>query len=183
MNQSNWLKTVTFIYSFFLWKPNKPTKSRDNTIMKFIKFTQLPPPLWCAIFDICPELGNVLLLWWCPLWKPTRPLAPPGGSRFWLLCCKERDISAADVTQVRSSRLEHLESNNRIKIKYGHFHQAKGEPGKAPVPIPPLKQTIRLRLILHFLTWQKRRLFTFRFFNPDLETPQQITMRWGLNKT
>ena len=100
------------IIIFFSWKPNKPTKSRDNTIMKVIKFTQLPPPLWCAIFDICPELGKVLLLWWCPLWKPTRPLTPPGGSRFWLLCCKERDISAADVTQVRSSRLEHLESKN-----------------------------------------------------------------------
>ena len=116
MNQNNWLKTVNNRMYFFLWKPNKPTKSRDNTIMKFIKVSQLPPPLWCAIFDICPELGNVLLLWWCPLWKPTRPLAPPGGSRFWLLCCKERDISAADVTQVRSSRLEHLESNNKIKI-------------------------------------------------------------------
>ena len=93
--------------------------------MKFIKFSQLPPPLWCAIFDICPELGNVLLLWWCPLWKPTRPLAPPGGSRFWLLCCKERDISAADVTQVRSSRLEHLESNNKIKIDSWFLNMTK----------------------------------------------------------
>ena len=109
------------IYKHFKvsWKPNQPTKSKDKTIMKLIKFTQLPPPLWCAIFDICPELGNVLLLWWCPLWKPTRPLAPPGGSRFWLLCCKERDISAADVTQVRSSRLEHLETNKQtIRLRF-----------------------------------------------------------------